>query len=207
MSEWTDHVDKWRNCTACPLCHQRDRICLARGQVPCDVLLVGEAPGASEDATGKPFDGPSGDLLQKIIDQVLPKDGTPSYALTNLVCCFPREAKGRGDNEPERDEILACRPRLYEFINLCSPRLIVCVGSLARDYVDHNNGVRCIDIVHPAAIVRMPLAQKNMAAQKCVVVLRNAVQNMVQSSSEFTKWETSDASVKKQKYLDSTIPF
>lgn len=186
MSAWTDHVANWKDCTDCPLCQQRDRIVLARGTVPCAVLFIGEAPGASEDATGLPFYGPAGDLLQRIIDRALPPEVT--YALTNLVCCFPREAKGRGDNEPEHDEILACRPRLVEFINITRPRLIVCVGSLAAVYTDHQGGVECCDIVHPAAIVRMPLAQKNMATQKCTVQLRTAVENMVQSGKGFTKW-------------------
>lgn len=191
MSLWTDHVERWKDCTKCPLAQQRSLICIARGQVPCDVVFIGEAPGPSEDALGLPFKGPAGNLLDQIIERALPSD--VRYALTNLVCCFPRDAKTAGDNEPEHDEILACRPRLVEFVRLAMPRLVVLVGALARRYVSGASMFRTdgrseqpewvaegrflefCEIVHPAAILRMPLAQKNYAVQKNIVVLRRAV--------------------------------
>jgi len=205
---WTNHVQRWKDCTKCPLCQQRDNICLARGQVPADIVFIGEAPGASEDATGKPFWGQAGtlfdDILKKVIDQYNPltNAGTPSWAITNLVACFPREAKGRGDNEPEESEIQECFPRLVEFVHLCKPKLIVLVGRLAQDHIygaaqfrlDFTSEQpewipdgRCLEfckIVHPAAILRMPLAQKNMAVLKSIIVLRDAIEFMVNSSGE-----------------------
>ncbi len=187
MSAWTDHVARWKDCQSCGLCKQRDRICLARGTVPADVVFVGEAPGASEDATGLVFNGPAGKLLDQIIERAWAPE--VQCALTNLVACFPREAKARGENEPESAEIQACEPRLIEFVNIAQPRLIVCVGVLAAQWIDHNDTVRCADIVHPAAILRMPLAQKQMAAQKAIVVLRNAWEDVVSSRYKpFTKW-------------------
>lgn len=189
MSAWTDHVARWKDCTKCPLAQQRDRICLGRGTVPCDVLFIGEAPGASEDALGKPFMGPAGHLLDQMIGQSLPPG--VSHAMTNLVACFPRDAKLRGDNEPEHGEILDCRPRLVEFINLAQPRLIVCVGVLATAYIHGNTGPR-VSIDHPAWILRMPLAQKNMAVQRNVVVLRCAVEDMLQSDYKFKRWANAE---------------
>ena len=193
MVTWIEHVAKWRDCQLCPLCRQRDRICLARGSIPADVVFCGEAPGASEDARGVPFDGPAGNLLDQIVERAVPKE--VSRLFCNLVACYPREAKERGDNEPERDEILACRPRLYELINLAQPRLIVCVGGLATEYVDHSAGVSCVDIVHPAFILaRMPLVQKSQAINKCIVVIRCAVDGMLQSERRpFTKWGQDNA--------------
>lgn len=228
MSALSDHVAKWKDCELCPLWEQRSRICLGRGTVPCDILFIGEAPGASEDATGQPFKGPAGDLLDKIIERALPghvelgDDGATehwvydvTYALTNLVCCFPREAKTEGTNEPAHSEIAACRPRLVEFVNIARPKLIVCVGALAAEYVSHTDTVRCVDIVHPAAILRMPLAKKNMAVQRSIVVLRNAVEDMLQVGNvNFTKWgqghangktQTDRASVRAD--YDASIPF
>lgn len=182
MSAWTDHVAKWKDCQRCPLAQQRSNIVLARGQVPCDVLFVGEAPGASEDALGQPFKGPAGQLLDQVIEHSV-SEGI-RYALTNLVACFPAEAKARGDNEPEPEEIAACRPRLLEFIRIARPKLIVCVGRLASDFIGHDaygkvDGARIVDIVHPAAILRMPLAQKGYAVQKAIVTVRNAVEDML----------------------------
>lgn len=187
---WTDHVNKWKDCRACPLCDQRDRIVLGRGQVPCDVLFIGEAPGEVEDTTGLPFKGPAGRLLDQIIERALPKEVT--HALTNLVCCFPREAKLRGENEPDRSEMLACRPRLVEFVNLARPKLIVCVGHLATEYVDHADTVPCCDIVHPAYILaHMPAVQKDFAINKSIVQVRSAVERVLQTEhGPFTKWGT-----------------
>lgn len=175
----------------CPLGHQRDNIVLARagvvggsttgGMLPCDVLFVGEAPGASEDASGLPFWGLAGDLLQQMIDRSLPTGTT--YAMSNLVACFPREAKERGDNEPEHSEILACKPRLQEFIDLCRPKLIVTVGTLASAYV-HCHYTSTVSIDHPAYILRMPMAQKQMAAQRAIVTIRNAAMDMLQSEDQ-----------------------
>lgn len=188
---WTEHVTQWKDCQLCPLAAQRGRICLARGAVPCDVLFVGEAPGASEDALGQPFRGPAGEVLDQIVERAVPTD--VPVAFTNLVCCFPREAKERGDNEPEDAEILACRPRLTEFVNLSQPRLIVCVGSLATQYVDHGDTVPCVDIIHPAATFppRMPQAQAQMARQRAVTVLRDAVgRAMATPRRPFEEWGT-----------------
>ncbi len=181
MSTWIEHVARWRDCTACPLHTQRSNIVLARGTVPCDVLFIGEAPGASEDALGLPFKGPAGGVLDQIIERALPPAVT--YAMTNLVACYPRDAKMRGDNEPEHVEILACRPRLEEFIALASPRLIVCVGSLSTGYVREDGETPIVSIIHPAATFppRMARAQAGEALRRATVVLRNAVEDMLQS--------------------------
>lgn len=212
MITWLDHVEKWKDCQRCPLAQQRSNIVLARGTVPCDVLFIGEAPGASEDALGLPFVGPAGHLLNQIIERVLPQptadiweklrlpDSTPwsiaidkakdeslvpmetvwvSHAMTNLVACFPANAKRRGDNEPEEHEIVKCRPRLEEFIAIARPRLVVLVGSLASNFAPQYDafgriaGARTLDIVHPASIVRMPVAQKQMAVNRCIAQLRS----------------------------------
>lgn len=177
---WTDHVARWKDCRLCPLCDQRANIVLARGVLPCDVCFVGEAPGASEDALGVPFIGPAGHITDQIVERAVPPD--VRCAFCNLVCCFPREAKARGENEPEHEEIMACRPRLVEFLNLAQPRLVVRVGNLSQEYCP--TWPRTVDIIHPAAITRMPLAQRQMAVQKATVQLRCAVASMLQSSAK-----------------------
>jgi uracil-DNA glycosylase family 4 len=203
MTSWGEHVSKWRECTKCPLCTQRFRICIARGVIPCDVLFIGEAPGASEDARGIVFDGPAGSLLDQIVSKAIDCD-VVACAYTNLVCCFPRDAKMRGDNEPERAEILACRPRLIEFINIAQPKLIVCVGGLATSYVDHGDSVPCVDIVHPAYILaHMPAAQKGWAVQKAVRQVRTAVASALDSDKPFTEWGTRYAKVQTARELKS----
>lgn len=211
MSAWTDHVERWRSCTDCQLCEQRDRIVLARGSIPAEIVFVGEAPGDSENTLGIPFapGAPAGRLLQQIIDNVVPV--TVSYALTNLVACFPRDAKHAGTNEPAYDEIEECRRRLLEFLVLAQPKLIVCVGRLASDYIPPRNDlwddIRYADIVHPAAILRMPKAQQNMAVQKATIILRGAIEDTLQAGSKnFTNWGDDYAHLTKNKqYIDYTV--
>ena len=183
MTPWQLFVDKWKNCTLCPLHTQRSNIVLARGQIPAEVMVVGEAPGVSEDALGIPFCGPAGQLLDQIIERAIPVSVSVVYC--NLVCCFPREAKDRGENEPELSEIIACRPRLQEFIAIAKPRLIVCVGVLASDHINHDargkvTGAAVTQIDHPAWILRMPLVQRQMATQRAIVVIKTAIRNVLQ---------------------------
>lgn len=190
MSDWLQHVHTWEHCQRCPLAQQRSQVCLARSEwpagsavpnlrLPCDVLFVGEAPGMSEDATGYPFVGPAGQLLDSIVKRALPQGVAAVF--TNLVACYPRQAKERGDNEPERGEVLECRQRLVEFVNLAQPRLMVRVGKMAVRYLNFDYEVPYADIDHPAHILRMPLAQRQMAVQRCIVHLHNAWDDVLQS--------------------------
>ncbi len=209
MSAWTDHVTKWAGCVKCPLGYQRSLMCFARSEwpqgasrpnvrIPCDVLFIGEAPGASEDALGLPFVGPAGEKMDWVIERALLNEAT--YSLANLVCCYPREAKARGDNEPERDEIMACRPRLIEFANIAQPRLTVCVGALAHTYVKSICTGPIIYILHPAYILaRLPQAQKAMAFNKCAVQIRSAWFEVLKAArTKFTNWGEKDAGVKEE---------
>lgn len=192
MNAWEAFVERWKNCTRCPLHQQRFRICLARGVIPADMVIIGEAPGASEDAMGLPFVGPAGRVLDQIVERALPP--AVSWVMTNLVCCYPRDAKMEGTNEPEAEEIQACHQRLVEFVNIARPRLIVCVGNLASQWVDWQGGVKCTHITHPAAILRMPVAQQQMAVQRCVITMRSAVEDMLKSPKQpFTNWGNPNA--------------
>ncbi len=89
MNAYTNYRAKWKDCQRCKSSNSRTEIVLARGKVPAPILFIGEAPGASEDALGKPFIGPAGKVLDDIITVAL--DGQYDYALTNLVACYPPE--------------------------------------------------------------------------------------------------------------------
>jgi len=71
LSPWKAHVERWKDCQACPLHLTRTRIVIARGTVPCDVCFVGEAPGVSEDFLGQPFVGPAGILFDQMVRRAL----------------------------------------------------------------------------------------------------------------------------------------
>lgn len=174
FSVFQQHTTKWRDCDRCLLSKCRNRIVMARGRIPAQILFVGEAPGDSEDVVGLPFVGPAGRLLDHVIERSL--DGQYDYAITNLVCCLPKDVSN-AKGEPPKEAITACRPRLLEFIGICKPRLIVTVGLLAQKHTPNLEGVARVGITHPAAILRMDASQQPLAIKRCVVAVEDAIAN------------------------------
>jgi DNA polymerase len=214
MTGWQRFVERWQDCQGCPLHEKRRHIVLAKGRLPCDVLFIGEAPGHSEDVSGRPFDGPAGQLLDSILASALAEWGTMDLvksrwesdvlrlAWTNLCCCIPLGDDGAKLTEggPPAESIKACSPRLREFVDLADPHLIICVGSVASDWlnarrwprVELGNGadmIPMVDVVHPAAILRArnPVIKGDMI-RKMVPQIRKAVANMMELKA--TKGET-----------------
>lgn len=175
-SKYQLHKAKWEDCQRCSLCRTRGRVVFARGVIPAQVVFIGEAPGASEDVLGKPFVGPAGHLLDLIINGAS-TENTFSYCLTNLVCCIPKDEEESKLGEPPEEAIKACSKRLTEFVRLCKPSLIVRVGKLSSKWVPV---ITCeqVDIIHPAAILRMDVSQQGLAMQRCIVALRDAVEEL-----------------------------
>jgi uracil-DNA glycosylase len=197
------HKEKWSSCTRCTLCETRSSVVLARGSLPCDILFIGEAPGASEDALVRPFIGPAGKLLDQIIARAFPmhveigEDGHTerhcyevAWAFTNLVACIPLGEDGNKTAEPDEKAIRACQPRLQEMIVIAKPKLVVTVGKLPELWLKPGYkhsiklpiGVKQVAIVHPAAILRGPEFQKGLAIQRCEVILRTAVEELLEQN-------------------------
>ena len=182
MTPFQRHKRKWSKCTSCELSTQRKRIVIARGSIPSDVLLIGEAPGASENVIGKPFVGPAGKLLDRII--IIGFDGQVNYAITNLVACYPREAKMAGVNEPPEKCVVACYGRLQEFYEMVQPKVVVCIGKLAKKHAPKAL-VKCApqsiwNIMHPAAILRLDISQKSLAIKRCIATLEDIITTLGQ---------------------------
>lgn len=175
MSLYSQHAANWKSCRACNLCETRKTVVLARGTVPCDMLFVGEAPGASENVLGKPFVGPAGKLLDKIIAEALQERCT--FAFTNLVACIPLGDDGEKTKEPSLESIQACSSRLQEFIDLCRPKVIVAVGLLSQEHLVASDELPVVSIYHPAGILRADVSQRGLMIQKCVVTLSDALED------------------------------
>jgi uracil-DNA glycosylase family 4 len=116
-----------RTCTRCALHRGRTNAVPGEGNPLSDVLLVGEGPGAREDATGRPFVGPAGQLLNELL-------GSLGWArqdvfIANVVKCRPP-----GNRDPEPDEISACAGYLERQEAALDPAVIVTLGrhSLGR---------------------------------------------------------------------------
>ena len=179
------HLDKWIDCQDCDLCKTRNKVVQIRGQIPCDVLLVGEAPGASENNLGAPFVGPAGHLLDRQIDEalsmvrLLDEEHPIAIAFCNLVACIPLGEDGKKTAEPSRDQIKACQSRLVDLMGIAQPRMIILVGRLAaKNLPSLDSSILIREIRHPAAILRETVATQAMSNKRVVVQLRDAFEGI-----------------------------
>ena len=150
-------LSSYENCQACPLHKTRRRIVIGRGVLPCDLLIIGEGPGMAEDSIGKPFVGPSGDILYKIrrVAEHIAKTDHYEYKeyITNVVACRPTDKKGGKNRSPYLSEIAACSDRLKNIVQRAKPKLIVLLGNTAQtSFVDFS--YKTIGLYHPAYILR-----------------------------------------------------
>ena len=190
------HATKWNNCTKCLLSKTRFKVVLGRGDVPCDVLFVGEAPGKSENVSEKAqaFVGPAGqELDEEILDAIGKERVTGSNRLrigfTNVVGCIPIEVGEDGSlgkvHEPPEDAVRECLPRVKEFLDIAKPRLIFTVGRIAEVWLDPNKkkglrtGIPQLNITHPAAILRAPDAQRAVMRKNNVLTIAEGVSKYI----------------------------
>lgn len=175
---WDRHKRRWLGCQECELCDRRHRVVLGRGKIPCDVLFIGEAPGQSEDTSGKPFVGKAGRLLDQLI-YYAERDTKPVRKFfTNLISCIPLQESGssssRKANKPPNFAIKACTDRLNEVVELTRPQAVVMVGNHAQRHVpkivdwDFEHSA---DIVHPGSIIRLSVAIRSVAERRVIVTL------------------------------------
>jgi uracil-DNA glycosylase family 4 len=181
LTPWQQFYQRWQGCTDCELHKVRRHVVLARGNVPADVVFCGEAPGPSENKLGQPFIGPAGHLLDKIIATAEQRSKVVSKAFTNLIACFPKdETDGNKFTEPPAASIKACSQRLLEFLDLCKPKLIVCVGKLAAKYKPFD-AYDTVAIIHPAAVLRMQKEQPHrvpVEIKRTEIILADAFSNV-----------------------------
>lgn len=185
MTPLQRHFVSWQNCIKCHLCDNRTFTVFSRGTVPCDVLFIGEAPGASEDVLKKPFIGPAGKLFDELIfdstgidthDQKVVK-----IAFSNLVLCLPDTVDGKL-GKPSEDAITSCAPRLQQFIKICKPSIIVCVGNIATQWVPKTQiwpNLQYFDILHPSAILQMDISRRGLAVRRTVEKLQEIFNSLV----------------------------
>ena len=151
------HVRGWENCERCPLHQQCHRHVLVRGEVPADILLIGEAPGTVEDTLGYPFIGPAGKVLDELLKQSFYKIKY-TYAITNTVACIPWDATGDGVRPPTDKEQEQCLGRVQEVHGMVNPRGIVLMGKTAQGSLyaskNGNGDTPILEVYHPAYILR-----------------------------------------------------
>jgi uracil-DNA glycosylase len=114
-----------KSCAKCRLHETRTNTVFFRGNPDSPLVFVGEGPGADEDASGKPFVGRAGQLLDKMIG-AMGLDPERDVYICNIVKCRPP-----GNRRPEPDEVAACIPYLHEQLDLVAPKVIVALGNTA----------------------------------------------------------------------------
>jgi DNA polymerase len=150
-----------RKCQRCSLSSTCSQVVFADGAPISRLMLVGEGPGADEDAQGLPFVGRAGQLLNKILQAS--EISREEVYITNVVKCRPP-----GNRIPNPEEVRACRGYLEAQIRIIRPAIIVCLGALATQTVvdpraritgtrGHwfvREGIKIMPTYHPAALLR-----------------------------------------------------
>jgi len=120
--EFTSLRESVLECHMCNLSKSRKNVVFGEGNEHAELMFVGEAPGASEDESGKPFIGRAGALLASIIENVLNLKREDVY-IANIVKCRPS-----GNRVPTPEEVTACKPYLTQQIKMVDPKIIVSLG-------------------------------------------------------------------------------
>ncbi|HXD24131.1 MAG TPA: uracil-DNA glycosylase, partial [Gemmatimonadaceae bacterium] len=151
------------SCTRCPLYSTATNPVPGEGNPNADFMCVGEAPGATEDETGRPFIGAAGQLLTKILAAI--NLNREDVYIANVLKHRPP-----GNRNPAPEEISVCSPFLLRQLELLRPRVILALGTFAsqtllqtttpigklRGQVHRFHGVPLIVTYHPAALLRNP---------------------------------------------------
>jgi DNA polymerase len=150
-------------CQKCPLGSTRTKFVFGVGNPNADLVLVGEAPGADEDAQGEPFVGRAGQLLNKILEAI-------SFKREEVFICNILKCRPPNNRDPLPEEVASCEPYLWKQLELIRPKLILCLGRIAaqvllktndtlssmRGKVHDYRGIPLMVTYHPAALLRNP---------------------------------------------------
>ena len=150
-------------CQKCALGSTRTKFVFGVGNPNADIVLIGEAPGADEDAQGVPFVGRAGQLLNKILEAIHFK--REEVYICNILKCRPPN-----NREPQPEEVVQCEPYLWKQLELINPKIILCLGRISaqvllkttdsltklRENVHDYRGIPLLVTYHPAALLRNP---------------------------------------------------
>ena len=162
MTAWEELRETCLKCQACQLRQTCTQVVFGVGDPNAEVLFIGEAPGANEDAQGEPFVGRAGKLLDDMLE-LIDLDRKKNVYIANIVKCRPPH-----NRDPLNTEQDACIGYLRNQVALLKPKIIVCLGRIAAKAIikedfkitqEHGQwfqrgGVQMTAIYHPAALLR-----------------------------------------------------
>jgi uracil-DNA glycosylase family 4 len=156
-------AEQVRKCTRCSLYATATNPVPGEGNPNADLVCVGEAPGAKEDETGRPFIGQAGQLLTQILKAIdLPRE--------EVFICNVLKHRPPANRNPLPEEVEACSPYLIRQLELIKPKVIIAFGTFAaqtllntktslgqlRGLIHQYHGIPLIVTYHPAALLRNP---------------------------------------------------
>lgn len=126
------YKQEYQACRKCELWHGRKRLVYGEGSPDARCMVIGEGPGEQENLQGRPFVGPAGQLLDKMLLAI--KIERQDVYIANVVKCRPPS-----NRNPEPEERAACLPYLIEQIELIQPRIFLLLGLVAAQTLLHTN--------------------------------------------------------------------
>ena len=152
-----------KECRKCMLAGTRQNFVFGEGNPLANLVVIGEAPGAEEDASGRPFVGRSGQLLDKILQAA-------GFSREEVYICNILKCRPPGNRNPLDNEIRSCMPWLLRQLQIINPKIILMLGKVAANTILDNtlslgsmrgklttwNGYDCFITYHPAALLRNP---------------------------------------------------
>jgi len=135
--DWEQLQAAVAGCTACGLCQSRTQTVFGVGSRTASWMIVGEAPGAEEDARGEPFVGQAGRLLDNMLAAIgrsRQVDAREPVFIANVLKCRPP-----GNRNPQPEEVAACEPFLLRQIELLRPQLVLVMGRFAAQSLLHTD--------------------------------------------------------------------
>jgi len=142
-------------CKKCPLYKHAKHGVPGEGPINAKIFFIGQAPGAKEDETGRPFIGRSGKYLTKMIESIGLK--REEVFITSTVKHFPPKNRA-----PTEQEIHACRPYLLRQLKIIKPEIVVLLGRTAECIKPYIEAKHVISTVHPSAAMRFTKMAERM---------------------------------------------
>lgn len=148
-------AEEINKCKKCPL-HEGTN-CAVPGEGPqtAKLFIIGQAPGAQEDKTGRPFIGRAGKYLTMMLDKIGIK--REDVFITSTVKHFPPK-----NRPPTDEEMNACRPYLLRQLEAVNPKIVLLLGNSAKSVKQHIKGKIIVEAIHPSAAMRFKKMAQRM---------------------------------------------
>ena len=160
-----------KECHLCALSKSRNKVVFGEGPLSATLMLVGDSPSNSDDSSGKIFTGRAGDMLTKMLENVLGVKRSDVY-ITNVLKC-----KALDRQSPSPAYAHTCHPYLLKEIDLVKPKVIIAFGELAAAYLSGDDtplsdirgsvydkeNYKVLVTLHPSYLLRNPSSKKEVA--------------------------------------------